>query len=416
MQFLKFPKYNISKTSHAFFILFVVLFSFSTQILAQKKYTVVLDAGHGGKDSGNIGNGYREKKIALQVALDVGKELLTAKDIKVAYTRKTDVFVELHNRAKIANTKKADLFVSIHCDAFTKEEPHGASTFVLGLSGNKENLEIARKENAAILYEDNYKQNYDYDPNSPESVIGLSVLQDENLDNSLGMASMIQKNFVSLKRNNRRVKQANFLVLRETVMPSVLIELGFLTNKKEGRFLNTRSGQIKMAKAIAEAIKNYIKDVKLNAVNNTVALNKKKEVTKTVKPTIKKVIPKKGSTKKVIVAKKQVKKTPKNVVVKTPIAKPIEVKKKTSSIVEFKVQIAASKKRLDESNFNFKGLKNVKSMFIDGYHKYYYGNTSDFIEVKKILKDVKNIGYKDAWVVAFKNGQRISIKEALKKP
>lgn len=416
MQFLKFPKYNISKTSYAFFISFVVLFSFSTQILAQKKYTVVLDAGHGGKDSGNIGNGYREKKIALQVALDVGKELLTAKDINVVYTRKKDVFVELHNRAKIANSKKADLFVSIHCDAFTKEEPHGASTFVLGLSGNKENLEIARKENAAILYEDNYKQNYDYDPNSPESVIGLSVLQDENLDNSLGMASMIQKNFVSLKRNNRRVKQANFLVLRETVMPSVLIELGFLTNKKEGRFLNTRSGQIKMAKAIAEAIKNYIKGVKLNAVNNTLALNKKNEVAKTVKPTIKKIMPKKIDTQKVVIAKKQVEKTPKKVVVKTPVAKPTEIKKKTTSIVEFKVQIAASKKHLNESNFNFKGLKNVKSMFIDGYHKYYYGNTSDFVEVKKILKYVKNIGYKDAWVVAFKNGQRISIKEALKKP
>ncbi|MBA6155369.1 N-acetylmuramoyl-L-alanine amidase [Tenacibaculum sp. S7007] len=414
MQFLKSCKYNLSKLSFIFFITFCVFFSFSVEVSAQKKYTVVLDAGHGGKDSGNIGNGYREKKIALQVALDVGRELLTAKDINVVYTRKKDVFVELHNRAKIANSKKADLFVSIHCDAFTKESPHGASTFVLGLSGNKENLEIARKENAAILYEDNYQQNYDYDPNSPESVIGLSVLQDENLDNSLGIASIVQENFVSLKRNNRRVKQANFLVLRETVMPSVLIELGFLTNKAEGRFLNTRSGQIKMAKAIAKAIKKYIQGVKLNDVNNAVAVTKKKPTPKITKPIVKKTPPKKTETKEVVVAKKEIKRTPKKIVVKAPVKKSPKVKKKAISVVEFKVQIAASKKYLDESNFNFKGLKNVESMFIDDYYKYYYGNTSDFLEIKKVLTKVRKTGYKDAWVVAFKDGQRITIKEALK--
>ncbi len=414
MQFLKSCKYNLSKLSFIFLIIFCDFFSFSVEVSAQKKYTVVLDAGHGGKDSGNIGNGYREKKIALQVALDVGKELLTAKDINVVYTRKKDVFVELHNRAKIANTKKADLFVSIHCDAFTKESPHGASTFVLGLRGNNGNFEIAKRENAVILLEDNYKQNYDYDPNSPESLIGLSVLQEENLDNSLSIASMIQDNFISLKRNNRRVKQDNFLVLRETVMPSVLIELGFLTNKSEGRFLNTRSGQIKMAKAIAKAIKKYIQGVKLNDVNNAVAVTKKKPTPKKTKPIVKKTTPKKKEEKKVVAAKKEIKRTPKKIVVKAPVKKSPVVKKKVNSVVEFKVQIAASKKYLDENNFNFKGLKNVESMFIDDYYKYYYGNTSDFVEIKKILTKVRKTGYKDAWVVAFKDGQRISIKEALK--
>lgn len=251
MQFLNFRKYNISKISLIILTSLTVLCGGISSALAQKKYTVVLDAGHGGKDPGNLGNGFREKHIALRVALDVGKELSTSKDINVVYTRKNDVFIELHNRAKIANDNKADLFVSIHCDAFRKSEPHGASTFVLGLSGNKENLEIAKKENSVILLEDNYQQNYDYDPNSPESVIGLSVLQEENLENSLGIAGLVQNNFVALKRNNRKVKQANFLVLRETVMPSVLIELGFLTNKAEGSFLNSRKGQLQMAKSIA---------------------------------------------------------------------------------------------------------------------------------------------------------------------
>ncbi|WP_418645598.1 N-acetylmuramoyl-L-alanine amidase family protein [Tenacibaculum insulae] len=380
---------------------------FSTTILAQKKYTVVLDAGHGGKDSGNIGNGYKESKIALRVALDVGKELLTARDVNVVYTRKTDNFVELHNRAKIANDKKADLFVSIHCDAFTRSDPHGASTFVLGLNGNKENFEISKRENSVILLEDNYKQNYDYDPNSPESVIGLSVLQEENLDNSLGIASFVQNNFVALKRNNRRVKQANFLVLRETVMPSVLIELGFLTNKNEGKFLNTRAGQIKMAKAIADAIKKYIKRLKLNTVKQqTVA---KVNVSK---PPVKKVV---QPTKSITVVGKKI--LPKKKVIPTPKTKePVKkvVVKKEPSKVEFKVQIAASRKRLNENNFDFKGLQGVNMMMIDDYYKYYYGNSSSFTEVKKKLLEARNAGYTDAWVVAFKGGKRISIKEALK--
>ncbi|WP_299120360.1 N-acetylmuramoyl-L-alanine amidase [uncultured Tenacibaculum sp.] len=416
MQFLKLPKYNLRKKTLLFLILFFISISFNTEVYAQKKYTVVLDAGHGGKDSGNIGNGYREKKIALRVALDVGKELLTAKDVNVVYTRKTDVFVELHNRAKIANTKKADLFVSIHCDAFTKEHPHGASTFVLGLNGNKENLEISKRENAVILLEDNYKQNYNYDPNSPESVIGLSVLQEGNLDNSLNIAGMIQDNFVSLRRNNRRVKQANFLVLRETVMPSVLVELGFLTNVKEGRFLNTRSGQIKMAKAIAEAIKKYINVLKLNRVRdnsssvNTIAETPKKKETPKVTP--KKVVQKPKSV------KKDTKVVTKKVVTKAPEKKPVKklstkiIAKKPSSKVEFRVQIAASRKFISEKNF--KNLKNVKYLIIDDYYKYFYGSSGSLAGIKKHLATARSVGYKDAWIVAFKNGKKISIKEALK--
>ena len=394
MQFLNFRKYNISKISLIILTSLTVLCGGISSALAQKKYTVVLDAGHGGKDPGNLGNGFREKHIALRVALDVGKELSTSKDINVVYTRKNDVFIELHNRAKIANDNKADLFVSIHCDAFRKSEPHGASTFVLGLSGNKENLEIAKKENSVILLEDNYQQNYDYDPNSPESVIGLSVLQEENLENSLGIAGLVQNNFVALKRNNRKVKQANFLVLRETVMPSVLIELGFLTNKAEGSFLNSRKGQLQMAKSIAQAIEKYFERLKLNTISETITVNApliEKEEQKTVV--------------KEEVAQTKVKK-------EESIKKVTTTPKKTSSEVEFKIQIAASRKKLPTSTF--KGVEDVESLFIDGYYKYYYGNSSSLSGIKKLLPEVKSKGYKDAWVVAFKNGKRISIKEALK--
>ncbi|AZJ36116.1 N-acetylmuramoyl-L-alanine amidase [Tenacibaculum singaporense] len=394
MRFLNFRKYNISKLSLIILTSLTVLYGGILSVSAQKKYTVVLDAGHGGKDPGNLGNGFREKNIALRVALDVGKELLTSKDIEVVYTRKKDVFVELHNRAKIANDKKADLFVSIHCDAFRRPDPHGASTFVLGLSGNKENLEIAKKENSVILLEDNYKQNYDYDPNSPESVIGLSVLQEENLENSLGIAGLVQNNFVAIKRNNRKVKQANFLVLRETVMPSVLIELGFLTNKNEGKFLNSRKGQIRMAKSIAQAIRKYFERLKLNTISETLTVNA---------PLVEKEVSKPAT----------IKETPKKIVKKetTPKEKTTKPKEVSTGVV-FRVQIAASRKKLSTSSF--KGLENVESLFIDNYYKYYYGNSPSLSGIKKVLPKVRSKGYKDAWVVAFKNGKRISIKEALK--
>ncbi len=443
MKILKQRKYNTKKLTFIFFMVFCFLGIFNA-VHAQRKYVVVLDAGHGGKDPGNLGNGYREKKIALRVALDVGKELSTTKDIEVVYTRKKDVFVELHNRAKIANEKKADLFVSIHCDSYSQSRAHGAGTFVLGLRGNSKNLEIAKRENAVILLEDNYKQNYDYNPNSPESLIGLSLLQEENLDNSLLIAGLIQTNFSGLKRFDRKVKQDNFLVLRETIMPSVLVELGFLTNKNEGRFLNSRQGQLKMAKAIAQAIRRYIEQLKINTVlgGNTTATVPKKEVRKgsvkikvvankkpvaVKKKETKKEEIKKGIAKKEVVKKKEavkkitpVKKEEKVVVEKKPVpikkeAKPTVVEKTSSKPVKitYKVQVAAAVTMLDKSNFNFRGLENLEVIHVDGYYKYYYGDTSDFQEIKRVQSKVRNIGHTGAFVVAFKNGEKISIKEAL---
>ena len=179
-------------------------------------------------------------------------------DIKVIYTRKDDSFVDLFVRGEIANKANADLFVSVHCDSHSSDA-HGAGTFVLGLHANKQNFEIAKKENSVIYLEDNYEDRYaDYDINSPESIIGLTIMQEEFLDQSIALAKMIQDNFTGqLKRTNRKVKQAGFIVLHQTFMPSVLVETGFLTNKSEGAYLNSKNGQAQMGKAIAEAILNY---------------------------------------------------------------------------------------------------------------------------------------------------------------
>ena len=343
----------------------------STFIFAQKSYTIVLDAGHGGKDPGNLGNGFKEKDIALKVARIIGKDLEKHTDIRIIYTRDEDVFIDLWKRGDIANTAKADLFVSIHCDSHTSSA-YGAGTFVLGLRGNKKNLEIAKRENAVILLEDNYKEKYvGFDPNSAESVIGLSLLQEENLDKSLEIASIIQNNFANkLKRLDRKVKQDNFQVLRETIMPSVLIELGFLTNRNEGAFLDSNSGQKQMANAIVEAIESYVDHLKLNTVK---ASSGSKAITKEVKSDF-----------------------------------------ISSTDIEFKVQIASGRSLISAESYNFKGLKEVQRIEVGHYYKYYYGNTSQYKEVLESLKIAKQKGYTSAFIVAFKNGVKISLSEANK--
>ena len=361
MNFLLHNKF-IAKTKK---ILFLVLICFSlvypSGLHAQKKYVVVLDAGHGGKDPGNMGNGFKEKNIALKVALGVGELLEEENAIKVVYTRDRDVFIDLWKRGDVANQAKADLFVSIHCDSHTSNA-YGAGTFVLGIRGNKKNLEIAKRENAVILLEDNYQQRYKgFDPNSAESMIGLSLLQEENLDKSLNIASLIQTNFFKkLKRLDRKVKQDNFQVLRETIMPSVLIELGFLTNKQEGRYLNSTKGQKAFSSTIAEAIKKYINQLKINTINEVNDVPDANQETR----------------------------------------------------LEYKVQIASGKNKIAPKSYNFRGLKNVERIQVGASYKYYYGASSLLKEAKNSLRLAKRKGYKSAFIVAFKNGVKITLKQA----
>jgi N-acetylmuramoyl-L-alanine amidase len=337
-------------------------------------FVVVLDAGHGGHDPGNRGNGYKESEIALKIVLKLGAELEKNPNIKVIYTRKKDVFVELFERGAIANRADADLFVSVHCDSHNTSA-YGAGTFVLGLHANKRNLEVAKKENEVILLEENYRENYaGYDPNAPESFIGLTLMQEEYLDQSIMLASLIQDNFINkLKRKDRSVKQAGFIVLHQSYMPSVLVETGFLTNKEEGAYLNSKKGQSEMAVSIANAILSYKKNIELATVDSKRAGDL-------------------SETNKTVTASEE----------------------KIYNGITFKVQLAASSKKLDPESRNFKGLGEISRHLEDDLYKYYYGNTSDYNKIQLMKDFAQRKGYPSCYVVAFKKGEKLKLSEVLK--
>ena len=369
---LKNSNYHMKTHNILLFVSFIIVLTFSSFVEnenndLQDKFVVVLDAGHGGKDPGNLGNGYREKDIALKTVLAVGKELEKNPNIKVVYTRKTDVFIDLFVRGKIANKEKADLFVSIHCDSHTSQA-YGAGTFVLGTHRNKTNFEVAKKENSVIFMEDDYEKNYaGFDPNSPESVMSILLSQEEYLDQSIQLASLIQKNFANkLKRKNRKVKQAGFIVLHQTVMPSVLVELGFLTNYKEGAYLNSKKGQVQMATAIKDAILDYKASIDKNVSAYSVNDNSN------------------------------------------------ELENEYSDNITFKVQIAASSKAIETKSYNFKGLNAISRLKDGSLYKYFYGSTSDYEETKALEQEARNKGYKSSFIVAFKDGKKIALIDALK--
>ncbi|PZD76474.1 N-acetylmuramoyl-L-alanine amidase [Mesonia sp. K7] len=366
---------------HKSYLLVAFVFLFFTSVLnlqaqnsSKKQFVVVIDAGHGGHDPGNRGSGYYEKHIALDVALAVGKELEKHQDIKVIYTRKTDVFIPLHKRAQIANDAKADLFVSIHCNAHGSSA-HGTETFVLGLHNSKANLEIAMKENSVIYLEEDYEVTYGgFDPNDKSSYIGMTLMQEEYLDQSILLADFIQKEYTNkLKRVNRGVKQAGLLVLRETVMPSVLTEIGFLSYKPEGSYLNSSKGKSDVAKSIENGILNYKKSLNLNLFNTPIEINEasssqnnKKEYTDNYDD------------------------------------------------ITFKVQVAAGSTAIETNPYNFKGLQNISREKEGKYYKYYYGATSSYKEVQNFLEEAKKAGYENSYIVAFKDEKKISVNDALK--
>lgn len=357
------------------FVLFIVLltllsFTKENSRPFDDKFVVVLDAGHGGKDPGNLGSGYKEKDIALKIVLAIGQELEKNDDIKVIYTRKSDKFLELRERARIANKSDADLFVSIHCNAFHKPVS-GTETFVLGLHANNRNFEIAKKENEVIFLEENYDVHYaGFDPNSQESLIGLTLVQEQYLDQSIELASYIESNFNNkLKRKTRGVKQAGFWVLHNTYMPSVLIETGFLTYKKEGAYLNSSKGQKQMSTAIKDAILLYKKNLDQNV----------------------------GEF----------------VQIEDNISKQPEL---IYDEIIFKVQIAASSRKLEAKPYNFKGLNNISREASGSVYKYFHGETSDYNKIKVLQEEAKQKGFKSCFIVAYKKGKRISLTEALKTP
>ena len=371
-------------------IVFVVIaMHFLSGYSQGQKFKVVLDAGHGGKDYGAVYHGNIEKNIALQTTLRVGAILEKDPQIDVVYTRKSDVFIELQQRANIANKSKGSIFVSMHCNANKNQAASGNETYVMGITRNASNLEVAKNENEVVTLETDYKIKYDgCDPNSPESVIGISILQEEHLDQSIELAGRVQEFFTKKTDNkNRGVKQAGFLVLRQITMPRVLVEMGFVSNKEEGEFLNSEDGQNKLAEAIAGAIMDY-KNEFFNPSNND-------DVKEDVK----------------IIAKKEetiVKETPK----KEEAVKKVE--KATEKGIVFKIQISASTKELATSPSNFKGLSPISVESTGSLFKYFYASEKNYDVAKQKLEEAKQKGYSTAFIVAYKDGIKINVTDAIK--
>ena len=387
-----------------------------TNHLWGKDFVVVIDAGHGGHDPGAIGKISKEKNINLNVALKVGNLIKrNCDDVKVIYTRSKDVFIPLDRRAEIANNAKADLFISIHTNALANNRTaKGASTWTLGLAKSDANLEVAKRENSVILYESDYKTRYaGFNPNSAESYIIFEFMQDKYMEQSVHLASLMQKQFrQTCRRADRGVHQAGFLVLKASAMPSILIELGFISTPEEERYLNSEEGAGTMAKGIYRAFLNYKREheLRLTGVSKTIVPTEQEE--DNTPATAQK------DTESVNTAPQQEKllaeaKTKPAATAKTAPKRPIVVESATNdSEITFKIQILTSSKPLAKNDKRLKGLKEVDYYKEGGIYKYTYGASSDY---NKVLRTKRTITaqFKDAFIIAFRNGEKMNVNEAI---
>jgi N-acetylmuramoyl-L-alanine amidase len=364
-------------------LIFVTFFTYGQSNL----FTVTLDAGHGAHDFGAVYSGRVEKNINLALVLKVGKILEQNPKIDVIYTRKTDVFIDLIERANIANRADSNIFVSIHCNANKNTSASGTETYVMGMSKLASNLEAAKKENSVISLEKDYKQKYEgFDPNSPETMLGMTIMQEEYLENSISLAGKIEDRFADLGRVVRHggVKQAPFMVLHKAYMSRVLIETGFISNPAEGDFLNSEEGQNDMAQAIADAIVSYKREYfGTDNSENSTERPSQKIIQKTAKDTS-------------------------SIIEKKPV-----VNKDIAAVI-FKVQLSASVKKLELIPTNFKGLKDITMSTEGKFYKYMYGETESYDDAKKLLQEAKSKGFNTAYLIAFKNGEMISVQDAIK--
>lgn len=338
---------------------------------------VVIDPGHGGRDPGAVGSIYKEKDLVLDMALKVGHYIEeNFEDVKVIYTRKTDVFIPLWKRAEIANKNNADLFISIHVNAVGSSRPYGTETFVMGPHKTQANLEVAKQENASVLLEDNYEHQYEgFDPNSPEAHIIFSLYQSTYLEQSLKLAEKVQYQFRErVSRHDRGVKQAGLLVLWQAAMPAVLVEAGFISHPAEEKFLGSEEGKTYLASAIYRAFKEYkmeMEDGLDEQPDQSVTAENEEET-----------------------------------------AENEEEEKTEQAEVYFAVQFATSSHLKEVSDFENEKLTNVKQYFHNGLYKYYVGTERSLNDAVLLQHKLNEAGYADAFVIAFKDGKRISVSEA----
>jgi len=368
--------------SSAILLLFTVLILQANNGLAQSNHTnintVVIDAGHGGKDPGAVSKIVKEKDVVLGIALKLGAYIEKYfPKVKVIYTRKTDVFIPLNRRSEIANQNKADLFISIHANANNNSKIRGTETYTLGLHKTKENLEVAMKENSVMLYEDDHSTKYEgFDPKNPASYIIFNLMQGANRDKSINLAELTEFQFKTrVGRHSRGVREAGFWVLKQVSMPSILVEVGFVSNPTEANYLKKSNNQDYLASAIFRAFRAY----KAKVEESSVVLERKEET----------------------------------VPVDTTITKSLIKEQKKISPIEFCVQIKSSSKQIPINSTAFKNLDNIKERISNGIYKYTIGSTDKYNEIVILQKEVRK-KIKDCFVVAFYNGKRISLSKAKK--
>ncbi|MFN3916249.1 MAG: N-acetylmuramoyl-L-alanine amidase [Flavobacteriales bacterium] len=369
------------KRIFSLFLILITVVTFSNAQTTLKK--VVIDAGHGGKDPGAIGpTKVQEKDVALDVSLKLGNMIKDKfPDVQVIYTRNTDVFIGLADRAQIANKANADLFISIHCNSADNKNARGVESWVLGLHKSEAALEVAKKENASILMEDDHQAKYqDFDPKDPDAYIGLALRQNVYLDQSLKFANLFQVGAVKeLKLNDRGVRQAGFMVLYRATMPAVLLELGFLSNAEEEKYLGSEKGKKELAQQIFEAFTQYKRSV--DGVSG--AIEGKNDVS--YKPVEDKKLEKDEN----------------------------DITEEYVNGVSFSVQIASSSELLSVQPQNFKGVRGVQYYLDGGLYKYTVGRFAKFADAKSLQKEMIDRGFDSAFVVAFQEGKRIDLKKAL---
>jgi len=374
------------------FILLTGLFVPASFAASPSTFTIVIDAGHGGKDSGTLGPTVKEKDIVLAVALKFGRLIKqNHPDVKVVYTRSTDVFIPLDQRAILANNSKANLFVSIHADHAETPSVHGASTFTLGQNRTRENLEIAKRENSVILLEDNYKQRYEgFDPTVAESYIMFEFMQDNYMNQSIQFASTLQNKFVAGGRKDRGVRQDIFLVLRCTSMPSVLVELGFLSNVSEEQFLKSEDGQRQMAENLLKGFTDFKNDYERKSTGRTTSAKRNG-----------------SSTNK----KSDQNRNQEELDSTIEETKPDVLKTETpNSDIVFKIQMTSSAIKISPNNKKLKGIP-MDSFIENRLYKYTFGSFATFEEANRKRLEFKN-SFPDSFVIAFKDGQKMPIQEA----